>query len=98
MKQFFKSHAILFSMLAVLIGCLIYPNQADAKTYQTQDNYIGSGGCSVVISNNKVLFDHRDRKDLLLRYQNEEDKNHCQGKWKRIWQLKEKGKLSLCSL
>lgn len=56
MKQFFKSHAILFSMLAVLIGCLIYPNQADAKTYQTQDNYIGGGGCSVVISNNKVYY------------------------------------------
>ena len=56
MKQFFKSHAILFSMLAVLIGCLIYPNQADAKTYQTQDNYIGGGGCSVVISNNKNAY------------------------------------------
>ena len=54
MKQFFKSHVILFSMIAVLIGCLIYPNQADAKTYQTQDNYIGGGGCSVVISGNKV--------------------------------------------
>ena len=24
MKQFFKSHVILFSMIAVLIGCLIY--------------------------------------------------------------------------
>lgn len=56
MKQFLKSHAILFSMLAVLIGCLIYPNQADAKTYQTQDNYIGGGGCSVVISGNKVYY------------------------------------------
>ena len=43
-------------MLAVLIGCLIYPNQADAKTYQTQDNYIGGGGCSVVISGNKVYY------------------------------------------
>ena len=43
MKQFLKSHAILFSMLAVLIGCLIYPNQADAKTYQTPD-YGQSGG------------------------------------------------------
>lgn len=56
MKQFFKSHVILFSMIAVLIGCLIYPNRADAKTYQTQDNYIGGGGCSVVISGNKVYY------------------------------------------
>ena len=58
MKQFFKAHAIWIGLLAVMLGCLLYPSQADAKTktYQTQDNYYGGGSCSVVISKNKVYY------------------------------------------
>ena len=58
MKQFFKAHAIWIGLLAVLLGCMLYPSQADAKTktYQTQDNYYGGGSCSAVISKNKVYY------------------------------------------
>ena len=58
MKQFFKAHAIWIGLLAVLLGCMLCPGQADAKTktYQTQDNYYGGGSCSVVISKNKVYY------------------------------------------
>ena len=68
MKQFFKAHAIWIGLLAVLLGCMLCPSQADAKTktYQTQDNYYGGGSCSVVISKNKVYYSITETVDYTI--------------------------------
>ena len=92
MKQFFKAHAIWIGLLAVLLGCMLCPNQADAKTYQTQDNYYSEGSCSVVISNNKVYYSVTETgKIFCYDIKTKKTKNIAASKGKGFYNLKKKG-------
>lgn len=55
MKQFIKSYMLCISMLILFVGCMLCSQQANAKTYKSQDNYYGSD-CSAVISKGKVYY------------------------------------------
>ena len=91
MKQFFKSHTIIMSMVAFLLGCLIFPNQVNAKSYQIQDNYYG-GSCSVVISNNKVYYSITETgKIFCYDISTNKTKTIAKSKGKGFYNLRKKG-------
>lgn len=94
MKQFFKAHAIWIGLLAVLLGCMLCPSQADAKTktYQTQDNYYGGGSCSVVISKNKVYYSITETgKIFCYDIKTKKTKTIAKTNGKGFYRLKKKG-------
>lgn len=94
MKHFFKSYAILIGIFAVMLGCLLYPSQADAKTktYQTQDNYYGGGSCSVVISKNKVYYSITETgKIFCYDIKTKKTKTIAKTNGKGFYRLKKKG-------
>ncbi len=56
METIFKITCDFYSVCLQSDRMLNLPESGRCKTYQTQDNYIGGGGCSVVISGNKVYY------------------------------------------